>query len=144
MQSGLFHESFADALRECVLALGGTKVVAARMRPEMPVDHAARWLSDCLNAERREQLHPEQIIWLLREARAINCHAGMSHLAQEAGYSVTPVEPEDERDRLQRDYIEAAIERAYESALAAHRAAVRTARRSLGQRFRRLEEAASK
>lgn len=55
-QPALFHESIIDALRELVQGLGGTKAVGARMRPEMPVDHAGRWLSDCLNDARREHL----------------------------------------------------------------------------------------
>lgn len=54
-QVALFHESITDAMREVILALGGLKSVASRMRPEMPADHAGRWLADCLSAERRER-----------------------------------------------------------------------------------------
>ncbi len=90
----LFHETIADALRETIACLGGMKVVAARMRPELSADHAARWLSDCLNADRRERLCPEQLLWLLREGRAANCHAAMNFLAMDAGYRAEPVEPE--------------------------------------------------
>lgn len=108
-QPALFHESISDALRELVGALGGTKAVGARMRPEMPADHAGRWLADCLNDTRREHLTPAQLMWLLREGRVVGHHAAIRWMAGEAGYSEpSPIEPEDERSRLQREYVEAA------------------------------------
>lgn len=107
-QPALFHESINDALRELVQALGGTKAVGARMRPELPADHAGRWLNDCLNMERREHLTPEQVVWLMASGRQIGAHGAINWLAGECGYSTpAPVEPEDERARLQREYIEA-------------------------------------
>lgn len=107
MQSALFHESITDALREVVQALGGIKKVGAAMRPEKTVDEAARWLADCLNADRREKLCPEQVLWLLREGRKTGCHAAMSYLAGEAGYAAPiTIEPEDELAALQRQFIE--------------------------------------
>ena len=108
-QPALFHESISDALRELVAALGGTKAVGARMRPELPADHAGRWLNDCLNESRREHLTPEQVIFLLSEGRKAGIHGAIGWLAVECGYSAPlPVEPEDERARMQREYIEAA------------------------------------
>jgi hypothetical protein len=108
-QPALFHESINDALRELVAALGGTKQVGARMRPELSADHAGRWLSDCMNADRREHLTPERVMWLLVEGRKAGIHAAMTYIATDCGYSAPqPVEPEDERAKLQRDYIEAA------------------------------------
>ena len=108
MQNALFHESIADALREVVQALGGTKATGARMRPEMPADQAGRWLNDCLNADRREHLTPEQVLWLMREGRAIGAHAILAYLCAEAQYAApVPVDPEDERAALQRQFIEA-------------------------------------
>jgi hypothetical protein len=108
-QPALFHESINDALRELVAALGGMKQVGTRMRPELPADHAGRWLSDCLNPDRREHLTPEHIMWLLAEGRKANAHAAMDYITTGCGYSAPqPVEPEDERAKLQREYIEAA------------------------------------
>jgi hypothetical protein len=107
MQSALFHESLNDALREVILALGGTKKVAAQMRPEKTVDEAARWISDCLNPDRREKLDPEQVLWLLREARKVGCHSALHFMCAEAGYSpALPIEPQDEIAELQRNFIE--------------------------------------
>lgn len=109
MQSGLFHESILDAARECVQALGGTKAVGARMRPDIPPDQAGRWLSDCLNDARREHLSPDQVAWLAREGRAVNCHAILLFMCAQAGYAPpVPVEPDDERDALMREYVASA------------------------------------
>lgn len=105
-QTPLFHESIADALRDAVKAMGGFKAVAARMRPELPADHAGRWLADALNDTRREHLAPEQVLWLLREARAAGVHGAMAYLCAEAGYAApVPMAPADEAAQLQRDYI---------------------------------------
>lgn len=108
-QPALFHESVTDALRELGAALGGTKAVGARMRPELPADHAGRWLNDCLNESRREHLTPEQLLWLLAEGRRAGHHGAMGWIASDAGYSISePIEPEDQRAQIQRAYIEAA------------------------------------
>ena len=108
-QPALFHESVTDALRELVAALGGTKAVGARMRPELPADHAGRWLNDCLNESRREHLTPEQLLWLLAEGRRTGHHGVITWITSEVGYSSPePIEPEDTRAQLQREYIEAA------------------------------------
>lgn len=105
----LFHETLLDALREVVHVLGGTKAVGAKMRPEKGADTAGKWVSDCLNADRAERFDPEQVLYLLRAGRAAGRHAAANYLMREAGYAdPTPVEPEDERARAQRDF-EAAV-----------------------------------
>lgn len=108
-QHALFHESINDALKDVVRELGGLKSVAARMRPELSVDAAGRWLADCLNADRREHLTPEQTVWPLAAGRQAGAHMAINYIAAECGYSTpSPIEPEDERAKLQREYIEAA------------------------------------
>lgn len=109
MQTTLFHDSIADALRETVQCVGGFKVVGLRLWPEMPADHAAGKLRDCLNHDRRERLSPEQLLLLLRLGREHGCHSAMHYLASESGYTTPqPLEPADERAELQRAYIESA------------------------------------
>lgn len=109
MTPALFHESLADALRECISVCGGTKAMGAKLWPEKEPDAAGRLLADCLNDAKREKLSPEQVLLVLRLARAKGCHVGMTYLSRELGYTdPQPVEPEDERAQLQRDYIEAA------------------------------------
>jgi len=107
-QPALFHESLYDALKDCVRAIGKPCEVGKAMRPEKSQDEARTWLSNCLNPDRPEKLDPEQVLWLLREARKVNCHAAMAYIARESGYAdPQPIEPEDERATLQREYIAA-------------------------------------
>jgi hypothetical protein len=104
----LFYETFSDALKVIVQGLGGAKAVGAKLWPEKTPDSAARQLNDCLNDGRPEKLSPEQVLWLLAEGRKIGCHAAMNYLARETGYAdPLPIEPDDERARLQREFIEA-------------------------------------
>lgn len=107
MTPSLFHDTLAEALRECVAACGGNKVVGARLWPEKNPTDAGRHLADCLNDGKRDKLSPEQVLLLLRLAREKGCHAGMTFIARDLGYSdPQPIEPEDERAMLQREFIE--------------------------------------
>lgn len=106
-QQSLFHEDIWQALRDCVSALGGSKKVGVLLRPELDAQTAGRWLLDCLNPERKEKLGVEQMLLILREARQINCHAGMAFISRDTGYAdPQPIEPEDERAALQRQFLE--------------------------------------
>lgn len=107
-QEALFYESLPDALRNVIQNMGGTKAVAVRLWPEKTPEAAARTLLDSLNESRPEKLSPEQVLWLLAEGRKVGCHAAMNYLARETGYAdPQPIEPDDEKARLQREYIEA-------------------------------------
>ena len=107
-QDALFYESINDALDAVVKACGGAKVVAAKLWPEKTPDAAHRLLLACLNESRVEKLSPEQTLFLLKLGRERNCHAAMNYLARDCGYAdPAPTEPEDERARLQREFIEA-------------------------------------
>src|SRR4051812_28370161 len=93
----LFHETFTDALREIIDALGGAKKVGQLMRPEKSVDTARSWVLDCLNPDREARFDPDQVLWLLREGRRIGCHAGARHLSRETGYAEpVPLDPADQ------------------------------------------------
>jgi len=106
--SSLFIESIEEALKEAVKQMGGAKIVGARMRPEMLADEAGRWLSDCLNPEKRDKLSLSQVMWILREARKMGVHVAINFICADSGYDTPrPIEPEDEKMRLQREFIEA-------------------------------------
>jgi hypothetical protein len=106
-QPSLFCESLADALREVVRACGGSKPIGARLWPEKAPETAGRLLQDCLNDARPEKLSPEQVLLIARMGRERQCHAVMQYLARESGYAdPQPIEPEDERAILQRQFIE--------------------------------------
>jgi hypothetical protein len=107
-QSHLFFEQPEDAFSHLVSVMGGAKAVGARMRPDLAPDAAGRWLKDALNADRREQLHPSQVIWLLKAAREAGIHDAMRWMAGECGYTTPdPTSPPDEMAELQRQFIAA-------------------------------------
>jgi hypothetical protein len=104
----LFHETWADALREVIAACGGAKVVAGKLWPEKTPDAAHRLLLDCLNETRPERLDPDRLRLLLRLGRDKGCHAGINWLMCDLGYDdVKVVEPADRREQLQRDFVAA-------------------------------------
>lgn len=105
----LFHETWADALREVVAACGGAKQVAGKLWPAKTPDAAHRLLLDCLNEMRPERLDPERIAQLLKLGRDKGCHAGMNWLLRDVGYTDAVVlEPADEVAGLMHEYITAA------------------------------------
>lgn len=107
-QESLFYESLYDALKEVVRVAGGAKHVGSLLWPSKTADAAGRLLLDCLNEDRPAKLSPEDVLFLLRLGRERSCHAAMNYLTRESGYSdPAPIEPEDERARLQREFIEA-------------------------------------
>ena len=105
MQDALFHECINDAIGSVIAGLGGFKKVGPMLRPEVSIETAANWLRDCLNHDRRERLHPEQLLLIARECRRIGNHAIALYLARDCGYSdPLPVEPEDEKASLMREF----------------------------------------
>lgn len=107
-QAALFYESFNDALDACVKACGGAKVVACKIWPDKTPEAAHRLLLACLNESRDEKLGPDQVLFVLKLARERGFHAGMNYFARDCGYAdPAPIEPEDEKARLQREFIDA-------------------------------------
>jgi hypothetical protein len=105
----LFHETWADALREVIATCGGAKTVAGKLWPEKTPDAAHRLLLDCLNETRPERLDPDRLRLLLKLGREKGCHTGVNWLLRDLGYDdAKVVEPQDQRAALMRDYIEAA------------------------------------
>lgn len=100
------YEDETDALRELVRELGGTKVVGVLLRPDLAADRAGAWLKDCLNPERPERLQPSQLFHLLRMGHDRGVHGPAEFILGNVGYSIQPIEPQDEMAALQRTYIE--------------------------------------
>lgn len=106
-QIPLFVEDYNEAIRAAIQALGGFKRVGAELKPDLAVDAAGRWLSDCLNPEKREILPPSALAYIRRRARESGCHILAAFEAQDAGYAPPqPVEPEDARAALQREFVQ--------------------------------------
>jgi hypothetical protein len=100
-------ESLNDALIECVKACGGSKKVGHTLWPGKAVDAAQRHLLACLNEDKPERLCPDDLLHLLRLARGVGCHAGVEYIAAALGYAPPqPIEPEDERAQLQRQFVQ--------------------------------------
>lgn len=106
-QIPLFVEDYTEAIRATVQALGGFKRVGSEMKPDLAVDAAGRWLADCCNPEKREKLSPTELAYLRRRARQAGVHVLATFEMRDAGYSdPLPVEPEDERAALQREFVQ--------------------------------------
>jgi hypothetical protein len=100
-------ESLNQALVECVKAAGGSAIVGPKLWPEKPREAAQRLLLDCLNEERSAKLSPEQVLLVLRLARAKGYHEGIAFILADLAYAPTiPIEPKDEAAELQRQFIE--------------------------------------
>jgi hypothetical protein len=107
-QIPLFYDTYEDAIRDCVTALGGNKVVGNMLWPALPVDDAGRRLAHCLNPEKREKLDLGELRLIRLEARKAGVHILAHYEARDAGYSEPqPIAPEDEAAQLQREYIAA-------------------------------------
>ncbi len=107
MQEQLFFDDWRDAMRHVVAALGGAKVVGARMRQDMKPDQAGRWVSDCLNADRREHFSPDHLFLLMRLARESGVHTGMALIAEDCGYRAPqPADPAEMVDELRREFMQ--------------------------------------
>lgn len=100
------HESLNDALIDCVKAAGGSKQVGPLLWPEKAPDSAQRLLLDCLNDDRPAKLSPEQVLLVLRLARAKGYHDGLAFVLADLGYAPpVPVDPRDEAAELQRQFM---------------------------------------
>lgn len=106
MQIPMFYDTYEDAIRDCVTALGGNKVVGNMLWPAMPADDAGRKLSHCLNTEKREKLDLGELRLIRQAARKVGVHILAHYEARDAGYTEPqPINPEDESAQLQREFI---------------------------------------
>lgn len=104
----MFYDTYEDAIRDCVMALGGFKKVGSMLWPAMPADDAGRKLSACLNTDKREKLDLGELRLIRVEARKAGVHVLAAYEMRDAGYAdPQPVAPEDEAAQLQREYIAA-------------------------------------
>lgn len=95
-----FFDSPEDALKAIIQQLGGIKKVGPRLFPDKSVDAAARYLLDCVNADRPEKLSLSQIMLLLRLAHEAGYHTAYAWISGEVGYDIKPITKGEEVDRL--------------------------------------------
>lgn len=105
----LFYESWEEALKDDIKAMGGTKVVGKLIWPDLEMEIARNRLNDRLNPERRERLNDSQERMIMRGAReARGFSAAMFFLADETGFErPKSMAPQDEVAELQRQFINA-------------------------------------
>jgi hypothetical protein len=107
-QIPLFVEDYNEAIRATVQALGGFKRIGADLKPDIAADAAGRWLADCCNPDKREKLAPSELAFIRKRARAEGVHILAAFEMREAGYAEPqPIEPEDERAALMREFVQA-------------------------------------
>lgn len=100
------YESLNEALIGCIKVAGGSKAVGPLLWPEKAPDAAQRLLLDCLNDDRPAKLSPEQVLFVLRQARSKGHHEGMAFILADLGYAPpVPVDPRDEAAELQRQFM---------------------------------------
>ena len=101
-------QTLTDVLVECVKAAGGSKVVGAKLFPDLLVDQAQRKLLDCLNDDRPHNLTPDKVLQVAGLARDAGCHSYMHYCADRLRYAApVPREPQQQLAELQRQFSQA-------------------------------------
>ena len=100
-----FHASAEDATAAAIHKSGkAMKQIAADLWPSLKMDTAYARLRGCLNADRPEKLSADEH---LLAARLCEQYDFLHYCAVELHHSKPePVAPEDERARLQREFVE--------------------------------------
>ncbi len=107
LQPRLVCENTDDMLDSLVKALGGPKAVGGKLWPSKDPDSAGHRVRDCINPHRREHFEPDELFALLKLAREAEFHCAFEWIGDFVGYAVKPIEPEDEKRQLMRQYIDA-------------------------------------
>lgn len=86
-------ESPESALHQTADALGGLQEAGVFLRPEYrdDPDKAGRWLSHCLDDDKRDKLSLRQTVRLFRRAFELDDHDGFKTFSRLCGYEASPV-----------------------------------------------------
>jgi hypothetical protein len=107
-QNPLFFEDIYEALRADVNACGGNKVVGLALWPKLSAQEAQVRMSNCLNRTRNEKFDVEEVLFIKRLARQKGSFITIAYEMQDVNMTMPqPIEPEDEKARLQREFISA-------------------------------------
>jgi len=107
-QELLDHECPEDALTADVAAAGGPYVLGKKLRPELDKTDARNWLLNCLNHNHKQNMTQAQVRLLVNIAREKGACNYIQFLARDNAMSKpVPIEPEDRKAKLQRDFISA-------------------------------------
>lgn len=95
-----FFETPEDALKACVQALGGAKVVGSRLFPDKAMENARDYLLACLNPDRPEKLGYSQVIWIFRASKEKGYHGGFDWWSAQCEYEARPVSTAEQADKI--------------------------------------------
>jgi hypothetical protein len=105
-QFPLIVDSLNDAIRDTARAIG-FKEIAKELWPKKSTEDAARYLNDCLNPDRAQKLDGEEILYIARRGRDVGCYLITMFICADTGFAPpTPIDPDDQRAELQRQFIE--------------------------------------
>jgi hypothetical protein len=102
-QRALFHDTIYDAIGADIAAAGGFKSVAGKLWPAESPTSASAKLRNAINPEQQQKLCPDEVMQIKRLAQEAGSTATITYEAQQLGYAVTWVEPEDELERIERE-----------------------------------------
>ncbi len=103
-------ESFLEALRDDVGALGGPKAVGEWFQAEKSIEARRNYVNDRLNCERRERFSEEQLELIMQRAvKARGYSAAHYYLCDRLGTERPKIkDPESERDRAMAAFVQGA------------------------------------
>lgn len=107
-QNQLFIEDEYDAIRQTVAALGGAKSVGAKLYPTKSPDKAGEHLLNALNPNHAQKLGWSEGLLIMEWGRAEGVHICSNYIGSRMSYRFESVEPEEVKDVLMREYIDAA------------------------------------
>lgn len=106
-QIPLIVDNANDAVRDTVRALGGAKIIGPLLWPTKKPEAAERYLDDCLNPNREHKLSLEEALTIAKIGREKGIHLIVGFCCEDVGYAPpVPVDPEDQKAELQRNFIE--------------------------------------
>ena len=109
MQKELFHESFENALQATIEGIGGFKKVSIELWPGKTPDSAYAHLKNCLREDKGEKLSLSELITITKWGRDQGIHYANAFFNDETGYQrPEPLNAEDELEKREREFIEAA------------------------------------
>ena len=106
-QNQLFIEDEYDALRQTVAALGGSKVVGSKLYPDKQPHKAGEHLLNAINPNHAQKLGWSEGLAIMEWGRSEGVDICANYIANRMSYRFEAVEPEEIKDRLTRDYIDA-------------------------------------
>jgi hypothetical protein len=86
-----------------IAAAGGFKIVAGKLWPAESPTTAATKLRNAVNPEQAQKLCPEEVMQIKRVAHESDSHATITYEAQQLGYALTWIDPENELARIEHE-----------------------------------------